>query len=171
MTARTHVYPGTSLKASDLSSGRIFFTVWERAPAYIWDCGIAITRFLEGLRKGVIIGIRCHRCDLVMVPPRIWCMRCFKPVDDYVRLRDTGVVNTFSISYVRWDTKPLRKPQIPAVIEIDGASPGMGFLHLLGGVNPKRVHIGMRVRAVWKPPAQRTGAITDIRFFRPLGRR
>ena len=171
MSANIKAWPGTRLTREDIQEGRVLLTEWTRRALYRWDCGIAIGRFLEGLKQGVILGVRCPRCNLVMTPPRIWCMRCFKPVDEYIPLKDTGIVNTFSISYVRWDTKRLRKPEIPAVIEIDGASPGMGFLHLLGGVNPDRVRIGMRVKAVWKPPRLRTGSITDIKFFRPIGRR
>jgi hypothetical protein len=54
------------------------------------------------------------------------------------------------------------------VIEIDGASPLHGIMHLLGEVDPQEVHIGMRVQAVWKSPEDREGAITDIKYFRPL---
>ena len=82
-------------------------------------------------------------------------------------LKDTGRVNTFSICYGTWDMKRGKKPFIPAVIEIDGADPGMGILHLIDGVNPDTVEIGMPVRAVWKPEENREGAITDILHFRP----
>jgi uncharacterized OB-fold protein len=61
-------------------------------------------------------------------------------------------------------------PRIPTVIEIDGASKGMGILHLLGNVKPEDVKIGMRVRAVWKPESERTGSITDILYFEPIDR-
>ena len=44
----------------------------------------------------------------------------------------------------------------------------MGIMHKLGKVNPKQVRVGMRVRAVWKPAAQRTGSITDILYFEPI---
>jgi uncharacterized OB-fold protein len=77
-------------------------------------------------------------------------------------------VNTFSLCYVSWDVRRLRQPQIPAVIEIDGASPGVGILHVLGEVRPKEVKVGMRVRAVWKPPAKRVGSITDIAYWKPI---
>lgn len=43
----------------------------------------------------------------------------------------------------------------------------IGILHLLEEVDPEDVRIGMPVRAVWKTPAEREGAITDIRYFRP----
>ena len=89
-------------------------------------------------------------------------------MSEWVYLQDTEVVNTFSLCYVTWDMVRVKEPQIPAVIEIDGASPGMGILHLLGEVDPKEVRIGMRVKAVWKPPEERTGAITDIKYFKPI---
>ena len=44
----------------------------------------------------------------------------------------------------------------------------MGILHLLDDCDPKSISIGMRVRAVWKPPEERTGSITDIRYFTPM---
>jgi uncharacterized OB-fold protein len=97
-----------------------------------------------------------------MIPPRMFCERCFRPTDDWVYLKDTGTVLTFSLCYVTWDVKRLKQPQIPAVIEIDGASPGMGILHLIKKVPPKKVKVGMPVRAIWKPENKRVGSITDI---------
>jgi hypothetical protein len=44
----------------------------------------------------------------------------------------------------------------------------MGILHMLGEVGPDDVKIGMKVRAVWKKPEDRTGAITDILYFKPI---
>jgi len=57
---------------------------------------------------------------------------------------------------------------LPAVIEIDGASKGMGIMHLLGEVEPGDIKIGMKVKAVWKPEEEREGSITDIIYFKPL---
>jgi uncharacterized OB-fold protein len=60
------------------------------------------------------------------------------------------------------------RPFTPAVIEIDGASKGMGILHHLNEVDPWKIHRGMKVKAVWKPAEERTGAITDILYFKPM---
>jgi uncharacterized OB-fold protein len=54
------------------------------------------------------------------------------------------------------------------VIEVDGASPGMGILHVVKKIPPKKVHIGMAVRAVWKPKPKRTGSVTDIAYWEPI---
>ena len=134
---------------------------------YAWDTGVAIGRFLAELKKGRIVGRYCHRCRRTMVPPRMFCEECFRPTDRWVVLQDSGRVNTYSISYIRWDASRVKEPTIPAVIDIDGASKGMGIMHLLGEVKPEDVQVGMRVKAVWKPPRQRQGSILDIRYFRP----
>ena len=89
-------------------------------------------------------------------------------MDEYVPLQDTGTVNTFSLCYVTWDVQRITEPEIPVVIEIDGASPLHGIMHLLGEVDPEKVHIGMRVQAVWKPVEKRQGAVTDILYFKPI---
>lgn len=159
---------GTPLKDGDLAGGKVLTSPWRTSPRYGWDRGWAIGKYLEGLKAGKIRGIRCPGCGRTLVPPRAFCELCFRPLDQWVELRDTGTINTFSICYVTWDMKRLETPLIPAVVEIDGATKGMGIMHHLGGIDPKRIRIGMKVRAVWRPEGERTGAITDIRHFQPV---
>jgi len=168
MTAKIKEFPGVGLRESDFAEKKVLFTEWEPNARYAWDAGVAIGRYLAELKEGRIIGVRCRRCRRTVVPPRVFCEWCFRPMDEWVYLEDRGIVNTFSICYVRWDMERLEEPLIPAVIEIAGASKGIGILHLLGEVGPKEVRIGMKVKAVWKPAAERIGAITDIRYFKPV---
>ena len=160
-------FPGTPLRDSDIRQGKVLTLEAEPNLRYAWDTGIAIGRFLAELKKGRIVGRQCYRCRRTMVPPRMFCEQCFRPTDRWVVLEDSGRVNTYSISYIRWDASRVKEPTIPAVIEIDGASKGMGIMHFLGEVKPEDVQVGMRVQAVWKPPRQREGSILDIRYFRP----
>ncbi len=165
----------TPLREEHLRSGAVSLERWEPQLAYRWDSGVAIGRFLDGLRAGKILGVRCDRCNRTVTPPRAFCEWCFKPMDAWVELADTGTINTFSICTVTWDMQPLAVPQVPAVIEIDGTRPRAGFLHLIGGLRAQtvegirqEVRVGQRVRAVWKPEAERSGAITDILYFTPV---
>ncbi len=144
--------------------GAVDFAVDAR---YAWDTGIAVSEYLRGLKRGVILGRECRNCRRILVPPRMFCEECFRPTDRWLEVRDTGTVNTFSICYIRWDMAPLKEPEIPFVLDIDGASPGMGFMHKLGEVRPDDVRVGLEVEAVWKPEGEREGSILDIRYFRP----
>ncbi len=132
---------------------------------YAWDAGVAVGRYLDGLREGRILGRECRGCERVLVPPRMFCERCFRGTDAWVEVESTGVVQTFSICNVRWDMEPLPEPELPAVITIDGSDGG--FLHKLGEVSTDDLQIGMAVEAVWRPEAERTGSILDIAYFRP----
>ena len=174
MTVKIKHFPGTSLSEKDFAEGKILFNYDELKADYAWDTGIGIGTYLAGLRDGMILGSACYTCHKIVVPPRTVCEWCFNPMDEYVPLKDTGTVNTFSLCYVTWDVKRIEEPEIPAVIELDGASslesgPIVGgIMHLLGEVDPQKVKIGMRVKAVWKPAAEREGAITDILYFKPI---
>jgi uncharacterized OB-fold protein len=159
---------GTQVDAADLEQGKIFTTSYTPELRYAFDAGEAMGRYLAELREGRLAARCCRKCDRVLIPPRMFCERCFRPTDDWVYVKDTGTVNTFSLCYVSWDVRRLKRPEIPAVIEIDGASPGMGILHVIRKVKPGDVRVGMRVAAVWKPPSKRTGSITDIQYWKAL---
>jgi len=160
---------GTALKEEDFKDKNVLKEEWnDPGLSYTWSTGVAIGTYLEGLKKGKLLGVRCRSCNRIMVPPRMFCEECFKTVDEFVPVQDTGTVNTFAICYIKTDASRQKKPQLPAVVELDGASKGMGILHLLGEVRPADVKIGMKVKAVWKPARERKGDITDIRYFKPF---
>jgi len=135
---------------------------------YSWASGEAVGRFHSELKNGRIIARKCNRCKGILVPPRMFCEDCFRNTDEWVYLRDTGTINTYSIAHVGTDAHRLSTPHFVAVISIDGASELMGFLHLLGEVEEKEIKVGMKVEAVWKPPSERVGSILDIKYFRPI---
>jgi len=168
MSSKIGAYPGTAIDIKDLEAGRFLVTHFDTVLRYSWTSGVAISRFLDGLKEGELWARKCNKCGRTLIPPRMYCEEDFVPTDEWVRVRDTGTVNTFSISYVNNDASRRKKPILISVVDIDGASPGMGILHLLGEVEPRKVEVGMKVEAVWKPKPQRTGAITAIRYFKPL---
>jgi uncharacterized OB-fold protein len=175
MTSRFKEFHGTSLSEKDFDEGKVLFNYDELKADYAWDTGVGIGAYLAGLKRGVILGGYCRACRKTVVPPRVVCEWCYRPMTDYVQVEDTGTVNTFSLCYVTWDVQRIKEPEIPAVIMLDGASALSetstvmgGIMHLLGEVKPDDVKIGMRVQAVWKPEDEREGAITDILYFKPI---
>ena len=168
MTAISKEFPGTPLSEKDFTDGKVLFVHDELRATYAWDTGIAIGTYLASLKQGVIVGARCRHCRKTVVPPRVVCEWCFHPMEEYVPLQDTGIVNTYSLCYVTWDVQRIKEPEIPAVIDLDGASRLHGIMHKLGEVDPEEVSVGMRVKAVWKPAEKREGAITDILYFKPI---
>ncbi|MFW9984078.1 MAG: Zn-ribbon domain-containing OB-fold protein [Candidatus Odinarchaeota archaeon] len=160
--------PGTPLSGKELKSDKVITFKWRPNAKYAWSAGIAYGRFLDELKAGRIIGRKCSRCERIIVPPRMFCEQCFVATDEWVYVKDTGTINTFSLSYLDADANRIKDPILVAVIDIDGASPGVGILHLLGNVDPDKIDVGMKVKAVWKPPEEREGSVTDILFWEPL---
>lgn len=167
MKGEPKIVRGTPLDRAARRKKQIFLIAYSPKLSYAWDTGETIGRYLEELKNGRLIARRCAGCQRVMIPPRSFCERCFRPTDEWVYLQHTGTVNTFSLCYVSWDVRRLKRPEIPAVIEIDGASSGMGILHLLKAAAPKDVRVGMRVKAVWKPRSERVGSVADIAYWEP----
>lgn len=168
MSEKIKHYQGEALKSADFKEGRVPTEKWRPKVKFAWSAGIAIGRFLEELKKGRIIASTCSKCGRIMVPPRIYCENCFKPTDGWKYVKDTGTINTYSVSYLAADASRLKEPILVAIIDLDGASECMGIIHKLGEVDKEEVKFGMKVKAVWKPKEERVGSITDIRYFKPL---
>ena len=158
---------GTPLSSQQFKGGEVVTWDDEYTVEYDWDSGVAISAYLEGLKSGKLLASYSPSSNRVVVPPRTFDELTWEEIDDLRDLPGTGRVNTFSLCYVNWDASRRDDPLIPAVIELDGASEGMGILHMLAEVDPDNVSLGMAVEAVWKPEAERRGAITDILYFRP----
>jgi len=128
-------------------------------------------RYLAKLKEGRIIAKRCDGCRRILLPPRMFCELCWRPTGEWVYVKDTGRINTFCVSHVDWEARRVPKGEryfTPAVIEIEGASPGMGIIHMIEEIDPYKIEFGVKVKAVWKPPEERIGAITAIRYFKPV---
>lgn len=169
-TMKSEDLPGTSIKSVDEVPNL------SDAPdlRYAWDNGFAISTYLDGLKKGKIRGSLDRRTNRMMIPSRPFSeIADLAPVTNYYDLPDTGVVKTYTVSHVNWDSSPLPKGKVNifAVIAIDGIVEDMGLVHKLGDVDPKDVKIGMRVKAVWRPKSKRSGTILDILHFAPLGKK
>ena len=161
----------TKVSLKDIKSGKVLSVHDKPSLQYAWDNGVAIGRYLAELKNGVIMGKRCNQCDRILVPPRLFCETCWRPTGPWTPVADTGTILTFVVSHVNWDAsrvEPGLRYHTPAVIELDGAGKDQGILHLVDEIEPDELKIGQRVKAVWLPPEERTGAITDIKYFKVI---
>jgi len=89
LSYRIKNYPGTEVERDELKKPYVskeYMTVLE----YAWSSGVATGKFLEGLREGKIFARKCNRCRRIIVPPRMYCEKCFRATDSWVRIRDEG---------------------------------------------------------------------------------
>jgi uncharacterized protein len=122
--------------------------------------------YLRGLAEGRLTGQRCGVCGQVYIPPRGTCPADGVPMTEAVELPDTGTVTTFCVVNVGYPGQRVTPPYVAAAVLLDGAD--IAFQHLILGCDPGEVRMGMRVRAVWKPPEGATPA-GAISHFVPAG--
>lgn len=132
-----------------------------------YSAGATGSRFLTNIRdKAKIMGTRCPGCNRVYVPARSVCKDCFSQLAEWVEVSDKGTVLTYTIDSESKPIHPTDAPVIYGIIQLDGAD--TGFVHMIGGVDPEQLRIGMRVQAVFKPKEERIASVLDIKHFKPI---
>lgn len=115
-------------------------------------------RFAESLVEGRILGQKCPACGRVFVPPKGYCpldVVILGPEHD-VDVSDQGTVTGFTvITPVRYYGQTKTEPFVYASVLLDGASGTLAGQDITG-LPIDHVHDGLRVKAVWKPQAERT---------------
>lgn len=140
-----------------------------KAPIYLkynFTAGAAAARFLTQVKKGILTGQRCPKCQQVYVPPRGACAACGVATEEEVRLSDKATVQSFTIVSIPIPGNPIQPPYIIANLVPDGAN--ISFIHLLSECVNEEIHIGQRVQAVWKPQEEWDYAMDNIRYFKPI---
>lgn len=116
---------------------------------YLYSVGIAGERFYSGLKEGKIIGSRCNFCKKTFLPPRIYCLICYRKTEDYVEIKGQGIVvaltekNNIVYGFIKF-----------------GKVVG-GIIHKVS----KDATIGSRVKPIFKSTEKRNGDISDIEIF------
>ena len=139
------------------------------APIYLdynFTAGESTTRFLKQIRKGKLVGQKCPVCSNVYIPARGTCAACGVATQEEVECEDVATVESFTIVSIPIPGNPIQPPYIVANLVADGAN--ISFIHLLSECKNEDVHIGMRVKAVWKPEEEWDYAMDNIRYWKPL---
>jgi len=143
-----------------------FIVEGKMALPFTYFAGRVGSTFITTLRdKKKILGVKCPKCNMVYVPPRQTCERDLTDIrDNWVELGNTGEVTNFTV--VRYDDKhlPRKAPFIMAMIRLDGAD--TPFVHILEGIKPGDVEVGMKVEAVFAD--ETTSTILDLDHFEPV---
>ena len=141
----------------------------EAEQPFEWSIGKYGSKFLAELRDNArIVGIRCPKCQKVLVPPRKVCGDCFVEMDEIVPLSGEGTLNSFTVlNFGFVDPSTGKQKPVPytwAFINLDGAD--NTFIHYLDETDLGKLKIGMRVRAVFEE--DRKGQLLDIKHFETI---
>jgi uncharacterized OB-fold protein len=135
--------------------GRIKVTYKHTGGAYV-------EKFITAIGKEhKILGIKCPKCQKVQVPPKMICVKCFEKMDEWVELGNEGTLKGFTVVTHSTPVMPLEPPFAYGLIKLDGAD--TDFVHIIKESDPKKLQIGMRVKAVFNEKPRKR--ILDIKYF------
>jgi uncharacterized OB-fold protein len=124
------------------------------------------SRFIIALRdRKKIMGLKCDTCGKTFVPPREYCVTCWKKIaDNWVEVGPEGELVNFTV--IRYGDRhlPKKPPYILGQIRLQGADTPL--THILLGIDPRDVQTGIRVKAVFADTP--TNTILDIDHFEPV---
>jgi uncharacterized OB-fold protein len=133
---------------------------------YNYRVGPYLERYIKGLGDKKIFGVKCSGCSKVVVPPRRICGACNRVMDEWVEIGPEGTVENYTVGHVTLNkglVEKAKSPMVLALINLDGANSLLAGE--VKGVEPSDVKSGMRVRAVFKDPAE--DSLNDLDHFEP----
>ena len=141
----------------------------EGGQPFNYAVGMHGSKFFAELRDNKkLLGIRCPKCKKVYIPPRGVCGPCFEEMNEFVEVKPTGVIGTYTIlRFAFIDPETGQQKPIPygyGFIKLDGAD--TLFQHYINIEDESRIKVGARVEAVFAE--KRKGSIRDIEYFRVI---
>jgi len=134
---------------------------------YVFTPGVAQSKNLHGLERGVFIGQRCPTCKKVYTLSRGSCPTDGVPTDEIVELPNTGTVTTYCVVNVPFAGQAIEIPYICGQILLDGAN--LSFMGLIQEIPASEIRMGLRVEAVWVAPEELGPSMASVKYFRPTG--
>src|SRR5438128_3270480 len=134
---------------------------------YHYTAGVAGEEFRRELRdNGRFLVSKCSKCKSTYIPARMYCPSCFVEMKDQFPIDKPGYVYSFTSVNRDRSGVDTELPVTVGLVKFEGIKGGI--VHLLDVDDLDGVSIGMKVTPSLKNSSERTGAITDIRAFKPV---
>jgi len=117
--------------------------------------------FMDKLKEKKLVANQCSGCNRVFFPPRLVCGQCFVVPDKWVDIRDTAIVATFAIAFLKDETgKVQERPMV--LVHHDGADT-CSIAELREDIEVKDTYVGMPIKAHWRE--ETSGGLMDIEYY------
>ncbi len=135
---------------------------------YHYTAGVAGEEFRRELKEnGRFLASKCTECKTTYLPARMFCPTCFIETKERLTINKPGYVYSYTATSKDRSGKRPHWPTIVAMVKFEGVTGGI--IHRLECDDPEKVTIGLKVKPLLKDASERTGALTDILSFRPIG--
>jgi uncharacterized OB-fold protein len=131
---------------------------------YLYPNGAAGDKFFKHIKENdTFLAGTCPKCNITYLPPRIYCEDCYEEINEFKEVPAAGTVRLFTVAYLNAEGEKLEKPQIMALVDIDGTNGA--WLAKLRTDDISKDYTGAKVKAIFRPKDSREGTMKDILYF------
>ena len=135
---------------------------------YHYTAGVAGEEFRRELKENAkFLTSKCPKCKTSYLPARMFCPTCFIETKEKAILTKPGYVYSHTKVLGDKSGNKMSEPVTVALIKFDGVKGGI--VHKLEAAVSGRIGIGTKVEPLFRERNLRTGALTDIISFMPVG--
>jgi len=106
----------------------------EAQPAF------GIESFYKFVGEGKLMGAKCNKCGMVMLPPRPLCTKCYSKDLQWIELKGSGKLLTYTVIHVAPKQFEALAPYPVGVVKLEE---GPQLVGMIRGVEPDRLKVGM----------------------------
>ena len=117
--------------------------------------------FYQFCAQRKLMGVRCESCKAVLLPPRMLCPRCGSSNSEWVELKGTGELLTYSAIHVATPTFQSLVPYAVGIVSLTEGARLPGIIR----VKPEDLRIGLELRIAFEPSTSKNWPSWPRYFF------
>jgi len=126
-----------------------------------------IENFYKFVGEGKLMGAKCNKCGLVMLPPRPICTNCYSKDLQWVELKGHGRLMTYTVIHVSPKQFEAIAPYAVGIVKLED---GPQLLGMIRDIEPDKIKVGMSLTVDYEKPSttQTQWPIWPRYHFKPL---
>jgi len=109
-----------------------------------------IESFYKFVGEGKLMGAKCNKCGEVMLPPRPICTNCYSKDLQWIELKGSGKLLTYTVIHVAPKQFEGLAPYPVGIVKLDE---GPQLLGMIRNIEPDKLKIGMELTIDFEKPS------------------
>jgi len=109
-----------------------------------------IESFYKFVGEGKLMGAKCNKCGLVMLPPRPVCTNCYSKDLRWIELKGHGKLLTYTVIHVAPKQFEAHVPYPVGIVKLDE---GPQLLGMIRNIEHDKLKIGMELTIDFEKPS------------------
>jgi len=129
------------------------------------DCSITLSNFYKFIAEKRLMAAKCNNCQTVLLPPKPMCTNCFSDNLQWIEIKGTGKLLSYTIIHVAPEQFQSMVPYIVGIVEFEA---GLCLPGIVREVPADQIKIGMNLKIGFDLSPSTKWPEWSRYFFRPI---